>query len=88
MEKKKIFSGSDIVVVFKENPYPPTVLCTNYFEFINEIKDLSKVKRFPTIDRAKAHVYELLGDFTDFDYYKCEELNELLEEYNRRKLCE
>lgn len=85
MEKKK-FKGNDIVVVFQEHPYMPTVLCTKYFEFINEIEDVSKIKRFPTVDRAKAHVSELLGDFVDFDYYKCEELNGLLEKYNRSKL--
>ena len=89
MEKKKKFNGDFVVIVFNEHPYPPCVLCKSKFEPLTEIRDLSIIKKFPSVEKAKFYAEESLWGLGVFDYYKWEELNEVLEKYrNRSKVWE
>lgn len=86
MEKKKIFNGDFIVIVFNEHPYPPCVFCEKNFQPITELRDISRIRKFPTIEQAKIYAEEALQGLDAFDYVKCNELNEYLDKYKNRRI--
>lgn len=86
MEKKKIFNGEYYVIVFNEHPYPPCVFCEKDFQPLTELRDISRIKKFPTIDKAKFYAEESLFGLDAFDYCKGYELNEYLEKYKNRRI--
>lgn len=63
------------VIVFEDISSLLYVFCEKDFQPITELKDINKVKKFLTLDKAKFYAEETLQGIDCFDFIK---LNEVL----------